>query len=86
MVERLRVATTTVEALESKGVPFGVGRNSRMNRELRRSLNQQALQSADDRKSRRKPITADSVRQVLRKIKMMRLLGEHFTKMFPYSE
>ena len=86
MVERLRVATTNVEALEAKGVPFGVGRNSRMNKELRRSLNQEALQSADNRKSRRKPITADSVRQVLRKIKMMRLLGEHFTKMFPYSE
>src|ERR1035438_2457559 len=34
-VERLRTATNMVDELESKGVPFRVGRNSRMNKELR---------------------------------------------------
>jgi hypothetical protein len=86
MVERFRAATTIVETLESKGVPFGVGRNSRMNKELHKLLNQEARQSADCRKSRRKQITADAVRQVLRQIKAMRLIGDHFTKMFPYTE
>lgn len=86
MIERFRAATMHVEALESKGVPFGVGRNSRMNTELRRLLNDEARQSVDIRKSRHKQITADSVRRVLREVKRLRLLGDHFTKMFPYSE
>jgi hypothetical protein len=86
MVERFRAAMTTVEALESRGVPFGVGRNSRMNREVLNSLNQDARQSTDSRKSRRKQITPDAVRQVLKQVKAMRLLGEHFIKLPPYSK
>jgi hypothetical protein len=85
MVERFRFVMTTVEALESSGVPFGVGRNSRMNKELLKALNQEARQSADTRKSRRKQITPDAVRQVLRQVKAIRLLGEHFIKLPPYK-
>jgi hypothetical protein len=85
MVDRFRFVMTTVEALESAGVPFGVGRNSMMNKELLKSLNQEARQSGDSRKSRQKQITADAVRQVLRQVKAIRRLGDHFIKLPPYT-
>jgi hypothetical protein len=86
MVERLLAAANMVDELESNGVPFGVGRNSRMNKELRVRLHEEALRSADNRKSRRKRITADAARQMLRETRWLRLSSDHFTKMFPYSE
>src|ERR1700730_3247072 len=45
-VDRFRVATSIVEELVSKGVPFGVCPNSKMNKELRRLLNETARQSS----------------------------------------
>jgi hypothetical protein len=89
MVERFRTATSIVDGLLSKGVPFGVSRNSRMNKELRRVLNEQARQSSDTRKSRRKEIGADATRQLLRQIKRMHVLEDHFVKKLkipPYSD
>lgn len=86
MVERLRTAANMVDALESNGVPFGVGRNSRMNRELIKLVHEEARKSADHRKSRQKPITADAARELLRQIRWLRLSSNHFTKMFPYTE
>jgi hypothetical protein len=86
MVERFRAAANLADGLESTGVPFGVGINSRMNRELRRLLNEEARQSADDRKSRQKQITAEATRDLLRKIRRIRLLGDHFIRLSPYSE
>jgi hypothetical protein len=89
MVERFRNAMSIVDDLLSKGVPFGVGPNSRMNKELRRLLNEEARQSSDDRKSRRNQIGDGATRQLLRKIKTMRLLSDHFVKALkipPYSE
>jgi hypothetical protein len=86
MIERFRAATNIVDELELKGIPFGVGRNSKMNKELRRLLNEDARQCTDDRKSRRKQITAEATRDLLRKIRSIRLLGEHFIKLPPYSE
>jgi hypothetical protein len=89
MVERFHTAASIVDELLSKGMPFGVGPNSRMNKELRRLLNEQARQSSDDRKSRRKQIGEGATRQLLRKIRTMRLLSEHFVKSLkipPYSE
>lgn len=89
MVERFHTAATIVDDLLSKGVPFGVGPNSRMNKELRRRLNEQARQSSDERKSRRKPIGEGGARQWLKKIRTMRLLSEHFVKELkipPYSD
>jgi hypothetical protein len=84
-VDRFRVATSIVEELVSKGVPFGVCPNSKMNKELRRLLNEEARPS-DSRKSRRKRIGGGATRRLLRQIKAMRLLGDHFVKIPPYSE
>ena len=86
MVERLRAAANMVDELVSNGVPFGVGRNSKMNKEIRVRLHEEALRSADDRKSRHKQISADAAREMLRQIKWLRLSSDHFTKMFPYTE
>jgi hypothetical protein len=86
MIDRFRAATNIVDRLVLNGVPFGVGRNSRMNKELRKLLNEDAQQSLDSRKSRRKQISADATRRLLRDIKKMRLLGDFFIKLPPYSE
>lgn len=86
MIERFRDAANIVDALELNGVPFAVGRNSRMNMEVRKALNEEARQSSDDRKSRRKQINPDATRNLLRKIRKIRLLGDHFLKLPPYSE
>lgn len=86
MIDRFRAAANLVDKLELNGVPFGVGRNSRMNKELRRLLNEAARQSLDNRKSRRKQISADATRRLLRDIRKICLLGEHFIKLPPYSE
>jgi hypothetical protein len=85
MVERFRTAMAIVEMLESKGVPFGVCPGSRMNKELRRLLNE-AIQSSDTRKSRRKQIGEGATRRQLRQIKTMRQLADHFIKLPPYSD
>jgi hypothetical protein len=80
MVERFRTATSIVDGLLSKGVPFGVSPNSRMNKELRKVLNEQARQSSDIRKSRRKEIGPGATRQLLRQIKTLHVLCDHFIK------
>jgi hypothetical protein len=85
-VERLRAAANMVDDLVSNGVPFGVGRNSKMNKEIRIRLHEQAVRSSDDPKSRCKQISADAVREMLRQIKWLRLSSDHFTKMLPYTE
>ena len=86
MVDRLRAAANMVDELVSNGVPFGVGRNSKMNKEICVRLLEEALRSAGDRKSRPKQITADAAREMLRQIRWLRQGSEHFTKMFPYTE
>jgi hypothetical protein len=87
MVERLRAVANMVDELVSDGVPFGVGRNSKMNKEIRVKLHEEApLRSADHRKSRHNQITADSTREILRRVRWLRLSSDHFTKMFPYTE
>ena len=85
MIERFRAAANIVDELELNGIPFGVGRNSRMNKELRKLLNEEARQAQDDRKSRRKQISPDATRSLLRNIRKIRLLGEHFIKLPPYQ-
>jgi hypothetical protein len=86
MGERLRAAVEIVDQLESNGVPFRFGRNSRMNRELLSRLHEEARRATDTRNSRCKPITPDAVRDLLRQIDWLRFSGNHFTKMFPYTE
>src|SRR5438046_5722599 len=78
MVERFRTATLFVDGMLSRGVPFGVCPNSRMNKELRRLLNEQAQQSSDPRKSRTKQIGPDATRNLLLQIKRMHVISNHF--------
>jgi hypothetical protein len=85
MVERFREAAIIVESLEAKGVPFGVCPNSRMNKALRKLLNERAAHSNDNRKSRRKKIQAGAVQDLLRKIRRLRAL-DGFIRMPPYSD
>ena len=69
MVNRLRSVMIVVDRLMSEGVPFGVGPNSRMNKAVRRWLNDRAKQSPDRRKSRRKEVTPTAVRALLKQVK-----------------
>jgi hypothetical protein len=85
MVERFREAAVIVEFLEAKGVPFGVCPNSKMNKALRRILNDQAAQSTDDRKSRRKIIQPAAVQVLLRNIRRLRAC-DSLIKIPPYSD
>ena len=89
MVERFRIATSIVDDLLARGVPFGVCRNSRMNKELRKLLNEQAKKSSDSRKSRRKEIKEGATRLLLQEIKRMQFIENHFMKVLkipPYQE
>jgi hypothetical protein len=86
MVDRFRAAVAMVEKLEANGVPFGVGQNSRMNKALLRLLNEEAQRSTDNRKSRRKKITPGAVRVLLRKIRYLRVISDHFIQLPPYVE
>ena len=86
MVARFRAAAIIVDSLESSGVPFGVCTNSRMNKMLLKKLNERVEHSADDRKSRRKKITAGAVRSLLKNIKRLRLTGDHFIQLPPYDD
>ena len=86
MVDRFREVTIMADALETRGIPFGVGRNSRMNKEVRNFLNDTAEQSLDRRKSRVKKIADGAVRALLRKVRWLRVLGDHFINLPPYAE
>jgi predicted Zn-dependent protease len=85
MVERFREAAIIVESLEAKGMPFGVCPNSRMNKALRKLLNERAAHSNDNRKSRRKKIQAGAVQDLLRKIRQLRAC-DGLTRIPPYSD
>jgi hypothetical protein len=85
MVERFREAAILVESLEAKGVPFGVCPNSRMNKALRKLLNERAAHSNDNRKSRHKKIQAGAVQDLLIKIRQLRAC-DGLTRIPPYSD
>jgi hypothetical protein len=69
MLERMRVFAVIVDRLLADGVPFATGRNSRMNKLVRKKQNEMASNSRDSRKSRRKQISPDAVQDLLRQIK-----------------
>jgi hypothetical protein len=71
MLERLRVVQIIVDRLRAEGVRFATGRNSQMNKLVREWLNGRAARTPDGRKSRRKRVTADTVRRLLRQIKAL---------------
>jgi hypothetical protein len=61
-----------VDSLESDGVPFGVGPNSKMNKAVHSWLNARAEKSADPRKSRQKAVTQGAVRELLKQVRSLR--------------
>ena len=69
MLVRLRVGLHIVDRLVAEGVRFATGPNSRMNKLVREDLKKMAARSRNSRKSRRKQVTADAVRYILRQIK-----------------
>jgi hypothetical protein len=69
MLFRLRIAQILVDRRRAEGVPFGTGRNSRMNKLVLEDLNKLAARSRDSRKSRSTPVTADALRRLLKQIK-----------------
>jgi hypothetical protein len=69
MLFRLRVVLALVDRHRAEGVPFGTGPNGRMNRLVLEDLNKMAARSRDSRKSRRKQVTASTMRYILRQIK-----------------
>jgi hypothetical protein len=71
-LDRLRVVTIYVERLIADGVPFATARASRMNKMVRRWLNDRTKRSQDRRKSRRKQVTPDAVRELLRQVEKHR--------------
>jgi hypothetical protein len=71
MLGRLAVVRIIVDRLQAEGVRFATGRNSQMNRLVREWLNDRAARSRDDRKSRRKRVTADAVQRLLKQIKAL---------------
>jgi hypothetical protein len=73
-VERFRFVLIVVEWLESIGIPFGVAPDSKMNKALRKWLNDKAKCSRDPRISRRPPITPDAVRELLKQVRAFRAL------------
>jgi hypothetical protein len=85
MVEQFRAVWIMVDYLESLGVQFGICPNSQINKVVRRLLNERAAQSDDNRKSRRKMITPEAVRALLRRIKGQRDVGTHMIKVGPYA-
>jgi hypothetical protein len=68
MVDRLRVITVLVEHLEATGIPFATAPNSRMNKAVRQWINERMQASSDPRKVRRKPLSPDGVRALLRQV------------------
>jgi hypothetical protein len=72
MIDRMRAADVIVERELADGTPFKVGRNSVLNRKIREWLNAKAARTKDDRKSRKKQIGSDAVRNLLRHLKAVR--------------
>jgi hypothetical protein len=71
MTNRLRAISIFVAREMADGTPFAAGPNSTMNRKVRAWLNSLVATTSDERKSRKKPITAGAVRAVLRQVKSL---------------
>ena len=72
MTDRLRAVAICVDYLERQGVRFGTARNSRMNKEIRKWLNERMRDTDDDRKSRRGTISSDAVSDLLKQVAELR--------------
>lgn len=72
MTQRLRMTAYLVDHLERQGVQFATAPNSRMNKAVRKWLNERMAKTTDDRKSRRKIVTADTVKVLLKQVAELR--------------
>ena len=72
MTDRLRTVAIYVDHLERQGVPFATARNSRMNKMVRKWLNERMANTQDERKSRRGTIGEDAVRDLLKQVSKLR--------------
>ena len=85
MVERLRATEIMVNHFESIGVPFKVGVNSKMNKAIRKWLNDEARSSTDQRRSRQREIEGGAVRTLLRKVRRLRFTTNFLIQSPPYT-
>jgi uncharacterized protein with von Willebrand factor type A (vWA) domain len=72
MIDRLRTITVLVDHLQREGIPFATSRNSRMNKAVRKWINEKTAASSDPRKSRRKQLSADGVQELLKQVSKLR--------------
>lgn len=86
MVERFRTVAELAEELVAQGVPFATCRNSRMNKEIRKRLNDDALQTTSSSKSRKKQIKGGAVESWLKKAAALRSICDHFINMGLYGD
>jgi hypothetical protein len=72
MTDRLRAVSIVVDHLERQGVPFATARSSRMNKQVRKWLNDRMCRTKDERKSRRGTIGDDAVSDLLKHVQELR--------------
>jgi phage terminase Nu1 subunit (DNA packaging protein) len=72
MTDRLRSVAILVDHWEHQGVPFGTARGSRMNKAVRKWLNERMAETKDGRKSRREIIGEDAVMVLLKQVAELR--------------
>ena len=72
MTDRLRAVSIVVDHLERQGVPFATARSSRMNKQVRKWLNDRMCRTKDERKSRRGTIGDDAVSDLLKQVQELR--------------
>jgi hypothetical protein len=72
MIERLHFVLILVDWFERRGMSFEVSRKSNMNKAVRKWLHEKAKHPKNRRKSRRKEISADAVRTLLKQVRQLR--------------
>jgi hypothetical protein len=76
-INRLRKVMDIVDHLEARGVLLAVGRDSVMNKTILDKLNEEAVKPSER-------ITGDGVRRLLKEVRYLRELENHFIWMRPY--
>jgi hypothetical protein len=93
-VERFRTVAELAEELVEQGVPFGTCRNSRMNKEICRRLNEEVRKRVAETtrpttslgKSDRMLIKGGAVERWLKKVTALRSISDHFIAMGLYGD
>lgn len=85
MIERLIKSCVWVDQLEASGIPFSVSPNGRMNRGLRKLLNEESARARGLGKSQEKQIKSDAVRKLLCTIREVRFVSSFQLRYPPYA-